>query len=162
VIGNTECNPDLGSGSTLVLWENFSTVFVPSIDFSTWSCYTLNMSKTYTEAEIRENLSTNPKWVERALIRLYERQTADEQRSEHTVNLNFKGFQPVDAKLFSSFAKQILKGYSLSPKQLACCGVKTPALPAGYRLRFWRGAPAIAKYAKQLLKVIEEDAKASS
>jgi hypothetical protein len=120
------------------------------------------MSKTYTEAEIRENLATKPAWVERALVRLYERQTADEKQRGATVNLNFRGFQPMDAKLFSSFARQILKGYTLSPKQLACCGVKTPALPAGSRVKYWKGAPAICKYAKQLMKVIEEDAKASS
>lgn len=116
------------------------------------------MSKTYTEAEIRKNLETNPKWVERALIRLFERQTEYEQRADHTRNLNMRGFQPCDAFMFSRFAKYLLQNPSrtLSPKQLAYCGVRDNRMPT-LRLRMWRGAPAICKYAKQLLDVIEED-----
>ena len=119
----------------------------------------MTATKTYTEAEIRRNLETNTAWVKRALVRLYERQTEYEQRSEHTVNLNMRGFQPCDARMFTSFAKQVLKGYNLSPKQLAYCGIRDARMP-NLRLRYWKGAPAICKYAKQLLTVIEEDRKA--
>jgi hypothetical protein len=118
------------------------------------------MKATITEADIRRNLETNPKWVERALIRLFERQTSYERAAERTHNLNMRGFQPCDAFMFSRFAKYLTErpGRSLSPKQLAYCGVRDSRMP-NLRLRMWRGAPAICKYAKQLLDIIEEDAK---
>jgi hypothetical protein len=91
-------------------------------------------------------------------LRLYERQTAYEQSSDTTLNHNLRGFQPCDAFMFTRFAKWLLAGKSLSPKQLAYVGVETPEVKAlGLRVRMWRGAPAICKYAKQMLKVIEED-----
>ncbi len=115
--------------------------------------------KQYTEAEIRENLATKEAWVRRALIRLYERQTEFEQTAEHTQNYNLRGFMPCDATMFTRFAKYIQKHpeRALSPKQLAYCGMRSEKFEG--RIRMWRGQPAICKYAKQLLKVIEEDRK---
>jgi hypothetical protein len=74
---------------------------------------------SYTIEYVRTMLSTNQKWVERAIIKLYERQTSDEQRFEHTRNLNHRGFQPCDAFMMTRFAKWILSGKSLTPNQLA-------------------------------------------
>lgn len=108
------------------------------------------MEKTtqYTEAYIRQQLATNEKWVRRALIRLYERQTLDERSTERTHNHNRRGFQPCDAKWFSRFAKYLLKYPTarLSEKQLAI--VRKP----------WRDEPAICKYAGQLMQIMQEDA----
>lgn len=70
-------------------------------------------------------------FIERALVALYERQTADEQASGDTSHKNGKGFNCFDAELGSSFAKQIVEqkelvraynnpeGKRLSPKQRA-------------------------------------------
>lgn len=112
----------------------------------------------WTEEALRTKLSTDERFVRRALVRLYERQTMDEQRSETTRNYNLRGFQPCDAFMFTRFAKWVMSNPTreLTPKQLAYCGVRTPGFTG--RVRMWRGAPAMAKYAKQLLTVMEEDA----
>lgn len=107
--------------------------------------------KVYTVDSIRMMLATNDKAVERALVRLYEKQTAFEQSSEATINKNYQGFQPCDARMFSSFAKWILKGRSLTQKQLA------------YARRPWRSSrgntkPAICKYARQIFNMMEAKA----
>lgn len=101
----------------------------------------------YTEEFFRMKLATDERWVRRALIRLYQRQTASEQSSEHTRNLNQQGFQPCDARWFSRLAKYALRfpDRPLSEKQLAIAR------------RPWRGAPAIAKYARQLVEIAAAD-----
>lgn len=100
--------------------------------------------RVWTEQEIIDLLARSDKAVERALLRLYERQTSYEQSSEITHDANDVGFGAFDAEIFSSFAKQILRGFHLSPKQLEVCrkpfGKKNPI-------------PRIAKYRKQLLEV---------
>lgn len=101
---------------------------------------------TYTEDYIRTKLATDKKWTERALIRLYERQTDSEKATSQTRNHNLRGFAPCDAYMFSQFAKWILRGKTLTDKQFRYC------------LRPWRGAPSICKYAKQILVVMAEDA----
>lgn len=119
----------------------------------------MSTSKTYTESDVRANLAKEPKWAERAILRLYERQTATEQNVDQTINRNYQGFQPCDAYMFTQFAKWLLKGRSLSPKQLAYCGVWTAQGAAlNLRVRTWRGKPVLCKYAGQLLTIMEEDA----
>lgn len=81
--------------------------------------------KTWTKAEILELLRTNDRAVERALLTLYRRQTDDERAGETTRHENSVGFSQAHAHKFSSFAKQILKGYRLSAKQLAWCRYHT-------------------------------------
>jgi hypothetical protein len=107
------------------------------------------MNKTYTEAEIRHKLATDERWVRRALIRLYERQTQQEQSAESTQNHNCKGFAPCDAKWFSRLAVFVTKYPSkqLTPNQLALVW------------RPFKNQPAISKYAGQLMKVMAEDAR---
>jgi hypothetical protein len=77
-------------------------------------------------SEVKRNLSTNPAWVTRALIRLYECQTADEQTALVTNHKNGMGFNGTDANILSSFAMQVLKGRTLSVKQLAIAFKKLP------------------------------------
>lgn len=63
--------------------------------------------KTWTKEEIRENLQTNDTWVLRGVLAIFDKQTADEQVSEDTKHHNNIGFNGVDARIMSSFAKQI-------------------------------------------------------
>jgi len=102
----------------------------------------------YTEDFIRHKLATDERWVRRALIRLYQRQTQDEQVSKQTRNHNQRGFQPGDALWFSRLAEFTIKfpNRPLSEKQLKL--VWKP----------WRGQPAMAKYAGQILRIMQEDA----
>jgi len=75
---------------------------------------------------VKNQLSTNPAWAQRAIVKLWERQTADEQATQNTRNVNGMGFNGTDAFILSSFAEQINKGRTLSPKQLAIAFKKLP------------------------------------
>ena len=75
--------------------------------------------RSYTVEEIRQRISTDPKWVERAITALYARQTSDEQVRGTTMQDNGVGFNGTDSVILSSFAQQIQRGRYLSPKQLA-------------------------------------------
>jgi len=55
----------------------------------------------YTKEEIQHNLSTNPKWIERSLIVLYQRQTQDEQQVGGTFVQNNVGFNSSDSRYLS-------------------------------------------------------------
>lgn len=100
----------------------------------------------YTKEMILEKfVQRNAKWVERALVVLYARQTSTEQNVEETIVHNNAGFQPADANFFSSCAKQVLAGRRLSDKQIYClCKLNR------------KGVPRIAKYRGQLLDIIAE------
>ena len=75
-------------------------------------------TRTYTVEEIRERITTQPQWTAHALLALYQHQTNDEQRLAETRHRNAQGFNSVDAPLLSSFAQQLRRGRTLSPKQL--------------------------------------------
>ena len=97
------------------------------------------MSREYSIDEIKDNLSSNIAWINRALIVITEKnQTADEQVSGDTRWNNGIGWNGVDAKILTSFASQLKKGRVLSPKQVAIAKRKLP------------------KYAKQVLNLIKE------
>jgi hypothetical protein len=85
-----------------------------------------NKSKQVIDkAFIVAKLESNDAWLFRSIVSIFECQTADEQNAETTAHDNGVGFNSVDARLLSSFAKQIIahaKGESkfaspLSPKQ---------------------------------------------
>ena len=72
-----------------------------------------------TSTDIVKLLETNDKAVARALVVLYERQTADEKVSENTRHHNNRGFRPCHARMGTSMAKFYLARGYLSPKQIA-------------------------------------------
>lgn len=93
----------------------------------------------YTIQMVREKLGTDINWMCRALVVITERnQTADEQATGDTRWANGIGWNGVDAKILTSFAGQVKKGWKLSDKQLAIAKKKLP------------------KYAKQVLALINE------
>lgn len=75
---------------------------------------------------LKEKLATNPKWAVRGLLRIYENQTNDEQRSGLTKYHNGIGFTGADSELLSSFAEQILAGRTMSPRQMYLIHRKMP------------------------------------
>ena len=75
---------------------------------------------------IKNQLETNPAWASRAIVKLYEYQTMDEQITGQTANVNGVGFNGLDSVILSSFAQQLLKGRSLTAKQLAIAHKKLP------------------------------------
>lgn len=85
-------------------------------------------------------LEKNDNAVLRALVVLYDRQTTEEQVTKTTKDSNGRGFNARDAGILSSFAKQHLSGFRLTPKQMF------------YARKY------LKKYAGQLLMVAEQKA----
>ena len=75
---------------------------------------------------VKKMLSENVEWAKRALIRIYERQTSEEQLKETTVTENGIGFNGNDAEILTSFAKQYLTRNYLSEKQIGILKKKMP------------------------------------
>jgi hypothetical protein len=86
--------------------------------------------KTITKDFIKNQLATNPTWAVKALVKIYERQTIDEQNSQSTKENNGIGFNGLDANILSSFAEQVNKGRNLSVKQMTIVYKKMP--------RYWK------------------------
>jgi hypothetical protein len=71
-------------------------------------------------------LGKDAQWASRAITLLYSFQTETEQEAQATAIRNGCGFNGTDAFILSSFAEQIAKGRTLSPKQLAIAYKKLP------------------------------------
>lgn len=100
---------------------------------------------TWTKDKIIELLTTNDVAVGRALVRLNQRQTNDEQVSQDTKHRNNMGFRPCHARMGTIMAEYFSNKGKLSPKQAA----------------YWRvcdknGNMRIGIYANQLLSCIGE------
>lgn len=80
------------------------------------------MTQYTTQAQLisalRTQLSTNERQALKALVRLYDRQTRDEQEMEQTNHSNGKGFTGCDAKILTSLAKQYVAKKFLTPNQM--------------------------------------------
>jgi hypothetical protein len=93
-------------------------------------------------------LKTNDRAVARALIVLNDRQTQDEQSSEHTKHANGRGFRPCHAYMGTNMANFFKKFNRLSEKQIAY-----------WRVTDKNGKMRIEIYAGQLLEEAELKAK---
>lgn len=71
-----------------------------------------------TESEIVSLLNTNPKAVERAMVVIYDRQTADEKADSTTRHSNNRGFSACTDKRGSYYARWVLSGRSLTGHHL--------------------------------------------
>lgn len=74
---------------------------------------------TWDKTSIQNLLKSNDRAVYRALVAIFDRQTASEQSGDTTNVVNGIGFSRFDAPFCSDLAKRVKAGYSLSPKQLA-------------------------------------------
>lgn len=92
-----------------------------------------------TRSAVAELILTNDRAVERALVVLFNRQTAAERSSNTTNTHNDVGFTHSDAHWGCRNAKQVLAGRPLSPYQLS-----------QWRKRNIKGVPRLAKYWAQL------------
>jgi len=68
---------------------------------------------------IRAQITARPEQAQRAMMKIYANQTADEQDAEATRHHNNIGFNGTDAEILSSFAKQFNRKGWLSEKQNA-------------------------------------------
>lgn len=87
---------------------------------------------------IRYKIDTDQRWTERAVLALFEKQTAYEQQVEGSVNQNFKGFNSPDAHRMTYYAKWIKSGKHLNGKHLGIARTK------------------LKKYARQLAVIASE------
>ncbi len=85
------------------------------------------MSKKALVEQLRLRLASNDRWALRALLRIYQNQTADEQTRDTTLERNGIGFTGPDAEILSSFARQYQRRGCLSPKQMAILHRRIPA-----------------------------------
>ena len=74
--------------------------------------------KVWTRGEIEELLRSNPRAVERAMMAVWERQTADEQNTDTTKHHNGIGFSGWTARFGSYYAKWCRSGRRLTGKHL--------------------------------------------
>ena len=95
----------------------------------------------WTKDHIQHILMTSDKALERGLLQIYSRQTADEQRSKETKEDNGVGFSGQDGEFLSDVASRVLKGQRLTENQI----------------RIVR--PKMLKYWRQLLEVAATSAK---
>ena len=95
-----------------------------------------------TKDTIQHLIATDKRAVARALVVLYQRQTADEQNQETTKYSNGIGFKSCHARVGTSFATQFLRTGWLSDKQIA----------------YARERMKISQYWRQLLEAAKEKA----
>ena len=74
--------------------------------------------KTWTRTEIEEMINGNDRAVERAMVAIWERQTADEQETQGTRHHNGRGVAAWSARAGTYFAEWVRSGRRLSGKHL--------------------------------------------
>ena len=75
-------------------------------------------SKSAIESAIRTAITTDPQRAIKAMLRIYEYQTAGEQESGDVSEFNGVGFAGTDSAILTSFCKQYQKYGRLSEKQM--------------------------------------------
>ena len=87
----------------------------------------MKTTKAHVQSFVKSKLSTDATWAVKAMVRIFnENQMADEKQSEHTIHNNGIGFNGIDSTILSSFAQQVIRGRSLSTKQMAIVFKKMP------------------------------------
>lgn len=86
----------------------------------------LKVRKSDIKGYLKLKLATNESWAKRALLKIYDAQTNDEQATETTHLYNNVGFTGVDAKILSSMAKQLQYKKTLTERQMKIVFKKMP------------------------------------
>lgn len=86
----------------------------------------MKITKNLIKSFLKHKLATNEAWALRAMVRVYECQTSNEQCTDSTNELNGVGFSGADAEFLSSLTKQYKTRGSLSPKQMTFVHKKMP------------------------------------
>jgi hypothetical protein len=74
--------------------------------------------KTWTRTEIEALINSNDRAGERAMVAIWERQTADEQETQDTRHHNGRGFAAWSARSGTYFAEWVRSGRRLTGKHL--------------------------------------------
>jgi uncharacterized protein (DUF2267 family) len=84
----------------------------------------------YTKEYIQAKLSTDIRWIEKAVLVLFERQTDDEQTNQVTRWENGRGFNSSDSRYLTYVSNYLLGGRHLSGRHLEKVASKMP--------KYWR------------------------
>ena len=76
-------------------------------------------TKTWTRTEIEAMINGNDRAVERAMVAIWERQTADEKETQGTRHHNGRGFAAWSARSGTYYAEWVRSGRRLTGKHLA-------------------------------------------
>ena len=74
----------------------------------------LRITDKHRKEFVKLKLSTDPAWITRALILLYNKQTGSEKTNEETTEHNGFGFRTIDAGVLCRFAKMWLNNIDKS------------------------------------------------
>lgn len=95
----------------------------------------------YTKEQVKFNIATDVKWLEKAIVVIYTYQTMDEKHDGETKHNNGVGFNGCDSKALSYYARYINSGGHLTGKHLE------------------RARKLMPKYAGQILELIKTKTK---
>ena len=115
--------------------EQEATAFMSKLEYEE----SLQQKTIWTVDKMKEILNKYDDQVCKAIVKLYDYQTYDEQICQDTHEQNGVGFNGVDAPILSSFAEFYKKTGFLTPKQLVIARKK------------------IMKYAGQLCKIANQE-----
>jgi len=76
------------------------------------------ITKKEVKEFVRKQLGTNSKWALKALITIYDHQTAHEQNIGATTEYNGVGFSGIDSEFLSSLAVKYIQYGELTDKQM--------------------------------------------
>ena len=74
--------------------------------------------RVWTKDEIKDKLKSDDRWLIRALLAIYDKQTEDEQANHMTAHYNSVGFNGLDAEFLSNAAEKYKQRGFLTPKHL--------------------------------------------
>lgn len=106
----------------------------------------MELTKDTIQAVLAREDNVGMHAIGRALVHLFDRQTAYEQQAETTYEANSIGFSAFDGEIGASMAKQYTKRGFLTPKQVA----------VWRRPRKNSTTTKIGKYWKQILEIAQE------
>jgi len=119
-----------------------------SADGGIIKCRKMKEKDEMSKYEFVELFSRSPLAVESAVVKLYDRQTAQEKEVKQTLKKNYVGFSAADAKLLSRAGRWIRYNREKS-------GTKQCYLSAENLAKVRNALP---KYARQLTEILEKGA----
>ena len=84
------------------------------------------VTKVQIKEFVKVKLSTDRVWAQQGLVKIFDRQTQEEQQSRSTIMYNGIGFTGTDGRILSSLATQLQKKRYLSDKQMDIVYKKMP------------------------------------
>ena len=100
----------------------------------------MKITKKLIKSYVRGKLGSDPTWASKALLKIFEFQTASEQSLETTSEANGIGFTGVDGEFLTSLAKQLKYRGKLSDKQMVYVLKKMP--------KYWNQILGITDYSR--------------